>query len=137
MDCNIEDVPYTSRLINDGVLAQMDMGTLLDYCAIQLSGKKAAGKEAVININFTDTKEKVLLMLSNGVLNHRLGSWDEKADLTLEIAKMDFVKLFFGRTNLQTLMNTNKIRIAGNTKAMEILCSAYEPADPNFKIVVP
>ena len=26
-----KDVPYTSQLINDGVLAQMDMGTLLDY----------------------------------------------------------------------------------------------------------
>ena len=31
-------VPYTSKLINDGVLSQMDMGTLLDYCAIQLNG---------------------------------------------------------------------------------------------------
>lgn len=26
-----KDVPYTSQLINDGVLAQMDMGTLLAY----------------------------------------------------------------------------------------------------------
>nr|WP_262055215.1 alkyl sulfatase C-terminal domain-containing protein [Parabacteroides distasonis] len=130
-------MPYTSQLINDGVLAQMDMGTLLDYCAIQLNGKKAAGKEAVININFTDTKEKVMLMLNNEVLNHRLDSQDKKADLTLEIAKMDFVKLFFGRTDLQTLLKTNKVRTTGNTKAMEVICSAYEPADPNFKIVLP
>ena len=110
---------------------------LLDYCAIQLNGKKAAGKEAVININFTDTKEKVMLMLNNEVLNHRLDSQDKKADLTLEIAKMDFVKLFFGRTDLQTLLKTNKVRTTGNTKAMEVICSAYEPADPNFKIVLP
>lgn len=34
------DVPYTSQLINDGVLAQMDMGMLLDYCAIQLNGER-------------------------------------------------------------------------------------------------
>ena len=132
-----KDVPYTSQLINDGVLAQMDMGTLLDYCAIQLNGEKAAGKEAVININFTDTKEKVMLMLNNGVLNHRLDSQDEKADLTLEIEKMDFIKLFFGRTDLQTLLKTNKVRTTGNTQAMDVICSAYEPADPNFKIVLP
>ena len=130
-------VPYTSKLINDGVLSQMDMGTLLDYCALPLTGKKAAGKEAVINITFTDTKEKVMLMLNNEVLNHRLDSQDKKADLTLEIAKMDFVKLFFGRTDLQTLLKTNKVRTTGNTKAMEVICSAYEPADPNFKIVLP
>lgn len=132
-----KDVPYTSQLINDGVLAQMDMGTLLDYCAIQLNGEKAGGKEVVININFTDTKEKVMLMLNNSVLNHRLGSQDEKADLTMEIAKMDFVKLFFGRTDLQTLSKMNKVKTIGDTKAIDIIRSTYEPADPNFKIVLP
>ena len=115
----------------------MDMGTLLDYCAIQLNGEKAGGKEVVININFTDTKEKVMLMLNNSVLNHRLGSQDEKADLTMEIAKMDFVKLFFGRTDLQTLSKMNKVKTIGDTKAIDIIRSTYEPADPNFKIVLP
>ena len=132
-----KNVPYTSKLINDGVLSQMDMGTLLDYCAIQLNGEKAGGKEAVININFTDTKEKVMLMLKNGVLNHRLGSQDKKADLTMEIAKMDFVKLFFGRTDLQTLRKTNKVKTTGDTKAIDMIRSACEPADPNFNIVLP
>ena len=28
----------------------------------------------------------------------------------MEIAKMDFVKLFFGRTDLQTLRKTNKVK---------------------------
>ena len=132
-----KDVPYTSQLINDGVLAQMDMGMLLDYCAIQLNGEKAAGKEAVVNIRFTDTKEKVVLMLNNGVLNHRLDSQAAQADLTLEIAKMDFVKLFFSRIELDTLRKTNKVKAMGNAKAMDIIRSAYEPADPNFKIVLP
>ena len=134
-DCDV--ITRSAKLINDGVLSQMDMGTLLDYCAIQLNGEKAGGKEAVININFTDTKEKVMLMLKNGVLNHRLGSQDKKADLTMEIAKMDFVKLFFGRTDLQTLRKTNKVKTTGDTKAIDMIRSAYEPADPNFKIVLP
>ena len=134
-DCDV--ITRSAKLINDGVLSQMDMGTLLDYCAIQLNGEKAGGKEAVININFTDTKEKVMLMLNNGVLNHRLGSQDKKADLTMEIAKMDFVKLFFGRTDLQTLHKTNKVKTTGDTKAIDIIRSACEPADPNFNIVLP
>ena len=134
-DCDV--ITRSAKLINDGVLSQMDMGTLLDYCAIQLNGEKAGGKEAVININFTDTKEKVMLMLKNGVLNHRLGSQDKKADLTMEIAKMDFVKLFFGRTDLQTLRKTNKVKTTGDTKAIDMIRSACEPADPNFNIVLP
>ena len=82
-------------------------------------------------------QEKVMLMLKNGVLNHRLGSQDKKADLTMEIAKMDFVKLFFGRTDLQTLSKMNKVKTIGDTKAIDIIRSTYEPADPNFKIVLP
>ena len=78
-----------------------------------------------------------MLMLKNGVLNHRLGSQDKKADLTMEIVKMDFVKLFFGRTDLQTLRKTNKVKTTGDTKAIDMIRSACEPADPNFNIVLP
>lgn len=77
------DIPYTSQLINDGVIAQMDMDMLLDYCAIQIDGEKAAGKDAVINIRFTDTGDKVSLILANGVLNHRMDRQEKDADLTL------------------------------------------------------
>ena len=59
----------------------MDM--LLDYCAIQIDGEKAAGKDAVINIRFTDTGDKVSLILANGVLNHRMDRQEKDADLTL------------------------------------------------------
>ena len=131
------DVPYTSQLINDGVLAQMDMGMLLDYCAIQLNGEKAADKEAVINIDFTDTNDKVVLILNNGVLNHRLNRQEKEADLTLSIAKMDFVKLFFGRTDTEALRNAGKIRMQGDEKAIEMLRCCFEAADSNFKIVLP
>lgn len=55
----------------------------------------------------------------------------------MEIAKMDFVKLFFGRTDLQTLSKMNKVKTIGDTKAIDIIRSTYEPADPNFKIVLP
>lgn len=131
------DVPYTSQLINDGVLAQMDMGMLLDYCAIQLNGEKAADKEAVINIDFTDTNDKVVLILNNGVLNHRLNRQEKEADLTLSIAKMDFVKLFFGRIDTEALRNAGKIKMQGDEKAIEMLRCCFEAADSNFKIVLP
>ena len=58
-------------------------------------------------------------------------------NLTLEIEKMDFIKLFFGRTDLQTLSKMNKVKTIGDTKAIDIIRSTYEPADPNFKIVLP
>lgn len=131
------DIPYTSKLINDGVIAQMDMDMLLDYCAIQIDGEKAAGKEAVINIRFTDTGDKVSLILMNGVLNHRMDRQEENADLTLDICKMDFVKLFFGQTDAATLLESGKLRMSGDSGVLDELCGCFEPADPNFRIVLP
>lgn len=128
---------FNAGFINDGVLAQMDLRTLLDYCTIQLNGQKAANQKAVINLRLTDTEEQVMLMLNSGVLNHRLDSQDKKADLTLEIAKMDFIKLFFGRTKLDTLHKENKVKTMGDTKAIDAIYNAYEPSDPNFRILLP
>lgn len=130
-------IPTTSQFINDGILSQMDLGMLLDYCAIQLNGEKAAGKDVVININFTDTNDKVALMLNNGVLNHRLNKQEKDADLALSIAKMDFVKLFFGQTDTETLSKGGKIKMQGDAKVIDTLRSCFEAADPNFKIVLP
>lgn len=79
----------------------MDMDMLLDYCAIQIDGEKAAGKDAVINIRFTDTGDKVSLILANGVLNHRMDRQEKDADLTLEVGKMDFVNSFSARPTLR------------------------------------
>lgn len=131
------DVPYTSQLINDGVIAQMDMDMLLDYCAIQIDGDKAADKDIVINIQFADTGDKVTLILKNGVLNHRIDRQEENADVSLAINKMDFMKLFFGQTDIATLNKSGKFRMTGSSDVLEELCSCFEPADPNFKIVLP
>ncbi len=131
------DVPYTSQMINDGVIAQMDIDMLLDYCAIQLSGEKAAGKEAVINVKFTDTKDEVSLILKNGVLTHRLNRQEKDADLAIEVAKMDFVGLFFGTKELTDLQKEGKVILKGDAKVVDVLRSCVEPAEPNFNIVLP
>ncbi len=132
-----KDSTYSSKLINEGVLSQMDTGTLLDYCAIQLNGLKASGKRAVVNVNFTDTGEKVVLMLSNGVLIHRVGSHNANADLTLDIEKLNFVKLLFGRSDLKELGKEGKVKAMGDVKVIDAICCAYEPADSGFEIVLP
>ena len=47
---------------------------------------------------------------------------------------MDFVKLFFGRTDTEALRNAGKIRMQGDEKAIEMLRCCFEAADSNFKI---
>lgn len=136
-DLTQKEASYNSQLINDRVIAQMDINMLLDFCAIQINGEKANGKEAVINLRFTDSKDEVLLILKNGVLNHRINKQDKNADLTIEIAKMDFVKLFFSNSKLGELQQAGKVSLKGNIRAIETLCACFEPSIPSFNIVLP
>ena len=124
-------------LRNRESVALMDMDMLLDYCAIQLSGDKASGKEAVINMEFTDSGEKASLILKNGVLNHRLGRHEKNADLSLRIAKMGFVDLFFGLAAWDELQQAGKVSATGDMEALTTLCGCVEPSDPKFNIVLP
>ena len=124
-------------LRNREAVALMDVDMLLDYCAIQLSGGKASGKEAVINVEFTDSGEKASLILKNGVLNHRLGRHEKNADLSLRIAKMGFVDLFFGLAAWDELQQAGKASATGNMEALATLCGCVEPSDPKFNIVLP
>lgn len=129
--------PYVSSLINDRVISQMDTDMLLDFCAIQISGEKATGKEAVINLRFSDTGEETVLILKNGVLNHRLDRQETEADTNMELSKMDFVGLFFGSADPQELQKAGKLTLTGDIVAIETLRSCVEEAIPDFNIVIP
>ena len=130
-------VAYTSRLINLGVISKMELDMLFDYFAIQISGPKAAGKEATINLTFTDTGDRTVLILKNGVLTHRLDRQGTDADLSMSLTKMDFIRLFLGDTTLDTLQKDGKLQLTGDTAAFEAISSSLEPADPDFRIVEP
>ena len=43
---------------------------------MRVNGEKAAGRRITLNFVFTDTGEKVVLRLSNGVLSHVIGRTD-------------------------------------------------------------
>ena len=130
-------VDYTSKLVNLDVIRQMDTDMLFDYFAIQLSGAKAAGKEAVVNLRFTDTGERVSMILKNGVLTHRLDRREKDADLSLALSKMDFIRLFLGDASLGELRKADKVEVSGDASAFDKITSSLEPADPDFRIAEP
>ena len=49
----------------------MTLDTFFDLMAIRLNGPKAADKRITVNWVFTDTNQKYVLMLENGVLHHK------------------------------------------------------------------
>lgn len=128
--------PYTAQFVTGQVVGQMDTDTLLDFLAIQINGEQASGKEAVINLKFTDTGEEAALMLKNGVLNHRMRR-ERDADLSMELPKTMFVDMLFGEDAPATVAEKAGIEVTGDIGAVELVRSSMEPSEPNFNIVLP
>lgn len=121
------------------VSSAMNLGNdlLFDFIAIQINGKLAAGKRAIVNVHFTDTNDEQILMLSNGALSHRLDECDEKADLSIALSKADFVKIMFGVQSLADVKAVDKVKVNGNEKALNDIISSMDKPDPKFNIVLP
>lgn len=126
-----------SKGLDTKLVDRMQTPVMLDFCAIQVSGEKAAGKEAVVNVHFTDTGERVSLTLKNGVLTPRIGRHEPNAIQTLSIGRGDFVDMMFRGVNLDTLVVQGKATTDGDAGAIRTIISTFEPSDPNFNIVVP
>lgn len=128
---------FTPKLTDVKMAMTLKNELLFDYIAIQVNGKLAAGKEAVVNVHFTDTNDKQIMMLSNGALSHRLGKTDEKADLSISLSKPEFVKMMFGAQSLSDIKSAGHIKLNGNEKALNDILSSMDKADPQFNIVLP
>src|SRR5262249_51181495 len=58
----------------------MSLDLFFDFLGMRLNGPKAEDKHIVLNLDFTDTKQKVLLEMVHGVLNHTEGRQAKEPD---------------------------------------------------------
>ena len=110
---------------------------LFDFLAIQISGKLAAGKQAAANINFTDSKENIHLILSNGALTHRMGTTDSRSPLSIALSKNDFIRLITKQVNPEELIRSDSLQVKGDMKQLTTIFSVMESPIPNFNIIEP
>ena len=60
---------------------------MLDFAAVRLNPERAAGKQLMLNIVLSDSNEKHLITIENGVLIHEAGVSDDKADATVTMKR--------------------------------------------------
>ena len=128
---------FAPKMINPKTIAGLENDVLFDFFAIQISGQKAAGKEASVGVHFSDLNEDVLVHLSNGALSHRVGSDIKGADLRLNLAKTDFVQLMLGMKSLKDMQQAGLVKVEGDVQALGQILSSMEPADRTFDIIEP
>ena len=118
-------------------MTAMSIPMFLDYLAVLLKGPEAAGKHYQFNVEFTDVRERYLLEVENGVLNHTAGVRvdDPTASLSLERSSLDAIVL--GEAEFVDLLANGRATVEGDTDAFKDFVQMLDSFEFWFDIVTP
>ncbi len=129
-------MPTPSTATPDAVKA-MSVEMFLQYLAVRLNGPKAADRAYAFDLRLTDTGERYLLEVENGVLNFTKGAVAElpTAALTLDRAAIDALAL--GQATFADLVAGGSIVVEGDTAALVDFFGLLDTFEFWFDIVTP
>jgi alkyl sulfatase BDS1-like metallo-beta-lactamase superfamily hydrolase len=115
----------------------MGVDQLFDLLAIRLNGPKAADKKMVFNAGFTDTGEKHMLILENGVLNTYENKQAEKADASLVLTRSALDEIILGEATLDQKTASGELKVEGDRNKLDEFFSLLDSFEFWFNIVSP
>jgi len=115
----------------------MPPNMLFDYLAVRLNGPKAADKKIVLNVDFTDLKEKYVLTVENGVLNYAHGRQDKDADVTVKLSKTTLNAIQLKEATLDQKIESGDVKITGRKEALGEFLGLLDTFPFWFNIVTP
>jgi alkyl sulfatase BDS1-like metallo-beta-lactamase superfamily hydrolase len=118
-------------------LRAMSLDLFFDYLAMRLNGPKADGKRIVLNFDFTDVKERYVLEMVNGVLNHTPGLQAKDADATLTLSREALNQIVLKQTTLKSAMSAGSVKLSGSEAKLDELLSYLDNFEFWFNIVTP
>lgn len=114
----------------------MSPDLLFNYLGVRLNAEKAAGKNLVLNVNFTDLNKTYALSVENAALNV-----DEKtaakadANVTLTKTMLDDVQL--GSVTLEAAIAKGDVKVEGRKEALGEFLAMLDTFPFWFNIVTP
>lgn len=120
-----------------GFLPSMTVEMIFDSMAVRLNGPRAAGASITVNFDFTDTKQRYVLRIENGVLSHTPNKQAENPDATMTIKRTALDALILGQKPLDQLMASGDLEIAGDAQALLQLFGYLDDFEAAFAIVTP
>ncbi|APE11323.1 MULTISPECIES: alkyl/aryl-sulfatase [unclassified Rhodococcus (in: high G+C Gram-positive bacteria)] len=127
----------STALATSDVLAAMTTDMMLKYLAIRLNGPKAAGRALRVDLHVTDTDERRLLQVTNGVLVHTATSTPQDADVSVALTRTTLGSVTLGSAPLDRCIADGSASVAGNADALHELFSLLDAFDRFFDIVTP
>jgi alkyl sulfatase BDS1-like metallo-beta-lactamase superfamily hydrolase len=132
----VKQLPAPNTASPDSVRA-MSLDLFFDYLGVRLNGPKAAGKKISINLNFTDTGEKEVLILNNAALNHSPNQQDPSADATLTLTRAALNNIILRESTLEEEIKNGKVKVDGSLDRVKELVSLLDSFEFWFNIVTP
>jgi alkyl sulfatase BDS1-like metallo-beta-lactamase superfamily hydrolase len=115
----------------------MSLDLFFDYLGMKLNGPKADGKNIVLNFDFTDVKEKYLVEMVHGVLNHTADKQADKADATITMTRDTLNQIVLGQTTTDKAISDGTVKIAGSKAKLDEMLSYLDTFEFWFNIVTP
>ncbi len=118
----------------------MSSDLFFNYLAMRYKGTEENTNKYNFNIQLTDTKEKVALLLSNGTVSTRIGNHlTNNVTATITISRMDLAMLTApaSKVTVEDLIKNGRLKITGDEAAFRQFLSNIENFDFWFNIVTP
>ncbi len=119
------------------LMAHISVTQVFDAIAIRIDGRKAAEMRFSINWTITDTGERYLLRLENGVLSNASNRHTDDAVLSVGVPRSQLLLLVLGLVTLESLVGQGVASAEGDLSALDSIRAILDPPDPMFPIVLP
>lgn len=77
------------------------------------------------------------MVFTSGMLSYRLDVEDGNIDWSMELSKIDFVKLMRGSESFDSLFAASRMKFSGDRNAVLMILSSMDKANLDFSIVLP
>jgi len=121
------------------MITGMSSELFFNYIAMRYKGTEENKNKYNFNFMLTDRNEKASLIVSNGVVNPRIGSHIEKdVTATITMSRLDFAILTSGKgIKLDDLIKSGKIKIDGDADAFKAFLNNIDNFEYWFNIIEP
>ena len=104
---------------------------------VRLNGDKAAGKAAVLNWQFTDTKQNYVLNLENSTLTALPDAQAAGADATLVLTRATLNDILLQKLTFPAALESGRIAVSGRREKLLEVLGMLDTFPGMFPIVEP
>lgn len=122
---------------NQDLLQAMSTGMIFDLLAVRLNGPRAAGKQIVLNWQFTDSNEQIRSNLQNATLTWLPNRRSENADASLQLTRATLNDILLRRLSFPQAIQQGLLRIDGDQSKLFELLGLLDEFPASFPLIEP